>query len=592
MKKPRFIAILLAALVIPALAQETKPMAPQAPQPQNPPQPSDGSFARLSFLSGRAFIQRAAELGSEEAAVNMPVAEGDRLGTAEGRAEIYLAKKTYLRLDNNTKVDFTLLPKKDSSLIRLRQWAGSCYLDVAKLEKEKSIEVLTSDATFYILDEGLYRIDVRENARTEILVFQGLVEASGEEGSILVKKDQRLAVASGRFDGRPAAFFAAADDGFDRWNQDRTSIVHRPYARRYLPNELEDFEGELDEYGDWRYTDEFGYVWMPSAMESGWRPYSWGRWLWLNSSWCWLPYEPWGWSTFHYGYWHWGTGMGWYWIPHNVWGPAWVNWWWDPWYYGWAPMSYWGYPGVLVNNMYYGRGWTGDYPYNSRALTVVRKDQLQAPDVRKAALNPESIKSVGKLNLNKSALSVRPSASPGLKVEPLDGGKVILRKSGEGGPAALPRSAEGTNPAIRTIEPSRSGGPTPSRIVPPAGGTSSGPRNVRKQGDITGYPSSSQITRDRILQGQSQRSIRPGSSLNRTLRYFNGGSSGYRISPSRTPSSSSRGGSSVGSAPRSAPRSSSAPSRSGGSSGSSRSGGSSGSGRSGGSSGGGTIRKK
>ena len=40
-----------------------------------------------------------------------------------------------------------------------------------------------------------------------------------------------------------------------------------------------------------------------------------------------------------------GLDLGWYWIPMNVWGPAWVNWWWDDFYFGWAPISYWGYPG-------------------------------------------------------------------------------------------------------------------------------------------------------------------------------------------------------------------------------------------------------
>ena len=50
----------------------------------------------------------------------MPVAEGDRIGTTDGRAEIYLGKKNYLRLDQNTKIDFLALPKKDAELIRLR----------------------------------------------------------------------------------------------------------------------------------------------------------------------------------------------------------------------------------------------------------------------------------------------------------------------------------------------------------------------------------------------------------------------------------------------------------------------------------------
>ena len=544
MRNARPFILALAALVsTAAVAQETQPPAAKLPQPAGPAQPAVEAYARLSFLSGQAFLQRAADLGFENAAANMPVAVGDRLATTSGRAEVRLAQGAFVRLDENTKLDFLALPKTGDPLVRLRSFAGSIYLDLGRLEKEKSVEILTSDATFYILDEGLYRVDVRDNGRTDLLVFEGLVEASGEEGSTLVKKNQKLTASNGRFDGRPGSFFAAADDAFDRWNKDRDSVVRRPYANRRLPETLEDFEGELEESGDWRESEEFGWVWVPRGLDPDWRPYSLGRWLWMPSGWCWLPYETWGWATFHYGYWHWGLGLGWHWIPHHVWGQAWVSWWWDPWYYGWAPMSWWGHPGIVLNNRYYGRGWNGDYPSNSRALTVVRKDQLQAPNIRKAALSGEALKSVGRMDLKSTSLAARPEARPGVKIENLEGDRrVILRKDGQG--------------------------------TPPAG---SGDRRIRRVDGRSGYPSSSQVSRSRILQGTGARSLRPPSNPGRTLR-----SSPPRASASRTtgrsfsaPSRSSSRGASSGGSSRS-----SGPSRSGGSAG-----------RSSGP-GGGSIRKK
>jgi hypothetical protein len=38
---------------------------------------TNDSFARLSFLTGNAYIQRAADLGYEDAVVNIPITEGD-----------------------------------------------------------------------------------------------------------------------------------------------------------------------------------------------------------------------------------------------------------------------------------------------------------------------------------------------------------------------------------------------------------------------------------------------------------------------------------------------------------------------------------
>jgi len=585
MKNAVRIFLMAALLTGAAMGQDPQAPAAKPAEPPNVDKPAGEAYARLSFVEGKAFLQRAADLGFEEVAANMPVAPGDRLATTEGRAEVNVARRMYVRLDHDTKVDFVVLPKTDDPLVRLRQWAGSLYLDVAKIGKEKGLEVLTEDATFYFLDAGVARIDVRENGRTEILVFEGLVEASGEEGSILVKKNQRLAVSGGRFDGRPASFFAAADDAFDRWNEDRQSIVHRPYAERRLPEELEDYESELDASGDWQLSEEFGWVWVPRGLDPDWRPYSWGRWLWLPSGWCWLPYEPWGWATFHYGYWHWGFGLGWHWIPYHVWSPAWVSWWWDPWYYGWAPMSWWGYPGIYVNNRYYGRGWNGDYPYNSRALTVVRKDQLQSPDIRKAALNPEAIRSVGKLSLKSASPTARPEARPGVKVENLGGGRqVILRKDARGSAA----SPSGTRPEAsgRVVRDSagRAGSPGPA----PTGGGSA-ERRIRSVGGASGYPSSSHISRARVPEGG--RNLRsPSSSSGRTTRLAPSRGSSSRPASGRSISSSSSRSSSGGSSSRvSSSRGSSSrssgPSRSGSSS---RSGGSSG--RSAGS--GGSIRKK
>jgi len=620
MKKTAMIAMAVFWVGLCAGAQEAKPQL--QPSPPQETKYTNNSFARLSFIDGSTYIQRAADLAYEEGQVNMAIAEGDRIGTTDGRAEIYIGKKSYIRLDQNAKIDFLALPKKDTGLIRVREWAGNLYLDVKALEKEKAIEVITSDATFYILDNGLYRIDVKEGKETEILVFSGMVEASGAEGSMLVKQEQRVSISEGRFLAKPSSFFAAVDDGFDRFNADRASKINRTFARRYLSGDLEDFEYELDESGDWVANEEFGNVWVPRGMASDWRPYSYGRWMWLPmAGWSWLPYEPWGWSTYHYGRWHWGMNLGWYWIPTYMWGPAWVNWWWDYDYYGWAPMSYWGYPGIIIDNFYYGRGWRnyGDYPYNSRALTVIHKNQLQVRDVRKASLNPEVIKSVGRISLTNKSLNLRPSADRKISVEQMEGGnRVILRKSGEGGesaPANKPERTIGKGRVVEgaktgeqkttegqrkvdpktTADPKISAPPKKGETPPPAAKTGTGERKIRKKMDGEGSGSEMNLaaapnrngnlgypSRDIARQSTSQgsRVSKPNSVLDRVYRSFS--------APSR---SSSAGRTSSGTVTRSTPRTGSSSASRGSSSGSSGSRSSS-SGSSGSRSGGGSIRKK
>ncbi|MEN6311180.1 MAG: hypothetical protein ABFD80_06535, partial [Acidobacteriota bacterium] len=271
-------AVVLAAaliLILPAVwAQEAQPQQQPPDQAQGTPQPAqqpqetkytNDSVARMSFVDGKTFVQRASDLGFEEGVLNTPVSEGDRLGTADGRMEVHFGRGNFLRLDNDSKIDILNLPKKGDDITRLRVWSGSVCIVVGNLAKEKGIEIHTADSSFYILDKGIYRINVRENRDTEILVFRGLVEAAGEGGSTLVKAEQRLEVAEGRFSGKPSGFRAVADDDFDRFNQERNAQSGRQFAKKNLPDDLEDYEAELDDNGRWTYIAPYGNVWVPSG---------------------------------------------------------------------------------------------------------------------------------------------------------------------------------------------------------------------------------------------------------------------------------------------------------------------------------------
>lgn len=393
------------------------------------PKYTNNSFARLSFITGETYIQRAADLGYEEGQVNMPITEGDRMGTTEGRAEIYLGKGNYVRLDNNTKIDFLNLPKRGYSTIRIRLWTGNAYFRVNSLKEEKNIEIHTSDVSIYVLDEGLYRIDVREDNETEIFVYSGMLEASGETDSVLIKEEQRVEISGGQFTSRPTSFIAVAEDSFDTWSDKRDSQIRKRMAKRHLPDELEDFEYELAAHGDWIYAPPYGYVWVPRGLTSGWRPYYHGRWVWLPlCGWTWLPYEPWGWVAFHFGRWHWSMGLGWYWIPTNVWGPAWVHWYWGYDYFGWAPLSYYNRPVVIINNRFYTHYSNRYYPTHSRAFTVVHKNQLRARNISKVALSQKATKSLSRIKLTKERLPYKPTRSK-ISVGKLKSEKIFLKKS-------------------------------------------------------------------------------------------------------------------------------------------------------------------
>ncbi len=364
-------------------------------------EPYSYSYARLSYVKGDVFIQRTGDLGYEEGVVNLPLVEGDKLGTREGRAEIHFGKKNYLRLDSHTQLDFVNLPVRGYDRIKLNLLSGSIYFMISFLDEEKSFEVHTPDASFYLLEEGLYRLDVRENRETELFVYEGAMEAAGEEGSLMVETEEKLVASNGYFTSDPTIFYPRFDDSFSSWNKERDALHSRPVTGTHLPEELNEYETELAENGRWVYERPYGYVWVPYVVHVNWQPYYYGRWIWYPIiGWTWVSYDPWGWCVYHYGRWHWRLGLGWYWIPTRFWGPAWVHWYsgWD--YLGWCPLSYWGYPVVIVNNYFNGRYRGSYYPAHSRALVVIRKDQLRNPHLSRVALSHTKVTSLGKISLS------------------------------------------------------------------------------------------------------------------------------------------------------------------------------------------------
>jgi hypothetical protein len=98
------------------------------------------------------------------------------------------------------------------------------------------------------------------------------------------------------------------------------------------------FYSNLTQYGSWISLDYGVYAWRPTIITRVWSPYKYGRWIWTDYGWYWDSYEPFGYIVYHYGRWHYDDYYGWIWIPDYQWAPAWVEWRYDDFYIGWAPL--------------------------------------------------------------------------------------------------------------------------------------------------------------------------------------------------------------------------------------------------------------
>jgi hypothetical protein len=83
---------------------------------------------------------------------------------------------------------------------------------------------------------------------------------------------------------------------------------------------------DLNSYGQWINTPEYGHVWRPSTSVD-WQPYYDGHWAYDGYDWVWVSNEPYGQIVYHYGNWVYSDYNGWVWIPaYDKWSPARVQW--------------------------------------------------------------------------------------------------------------------------------------------------------------------------------------------------------------------------------------------------------------------------
>lgn len=99
------------------------------------------------------------------------------------------------------------------------------------------------------------------------------------------------------------------------------------------------FFDQLQPHGVWVRHARHQYVFCPTGVDASWRPYTHGRWLYVEGrGWYFASDEPFAWATYHYGRWFPDRDLGWCWVPGTKWAPAWVSWRRSDNVVGWAPL--------------------------------------------------------------------------------------------------------------------------------------------------------------------------------------------------------------------------------------------------------------
>lgn len=317
--------------------------------------------ARLSLIGGDVQVYTSDAADWVPASVNMPLAEGDRLWVPEGgRAEIHIRGGVYVRLGSATSFD--ILAWQDESY-QFYLNGGHAYIN----NRQGGIEHIQIDTPLTSVgcyDSSLIMVDVMESGATDVSVLKGYAFAETRSGKTRVPAGNTLRID----ENMQAEMFPLPEpDQWERWNRERDrKLAEGRRSYRYIPDELDEYAYDFDDYGRWVYTPAYGYCWTPLHVAVGWTPYRIGRWCWIGGSYVWISYEPWGWVPYHYGRWAFVVNIGWCWVPPAIgavyWAPGYVGWVYTPTFVAWVPLA----PGEI----YFGVGYFGPLSVNITNVTI------------------------------------------------------------------------------------------------------------------------------------------------------------------------------------------------------------------------------
>lgn len=204
---------------------------------------------------------------------------GDKVSTgANGKVEILLNPGSFVRLAENSEFEFATTSLED---LQLKLNRGSAMLEVIT-SNDFTFAVNTPKAKFYIVQSGIYRVDVLADGADKIEVWKGRAQI-GSANTTEIKSGKKATVNGSQ----------AIVAKFDRDDKDSLEIFSKSRAR-----EMAKINARLQN------TDVRTSL-MSSFYRTRWSLYdSYGLWVYspFQNSYCFLPFGY-GWSS-PYGYYY------------------------------------------------------------------------------------------------------------------------------------------------------------------------------------------------------------------------------------------------------------------------------------------------
>jgi len=253
--------------------------------------------ARLQYLAGDVSVQPHGTGEWFQGSVIPPLTNADNVwADKNSRAELNLGSG---RMRINSETSLTLTKVTDVSVqVELHQ--GVLNVHVRSLEGHETYEIDTPNLAFTVIKAGDYRIDVPSNEdSTVVTVRQGEGQVTGPQTAVSIHAGEQIEFRGSSLDHQVRE--APRQDGFDNWCQVHDQRLDQAVRARYLSRNVVS-DSDVDDYREWRESQDHGLVWVPTAVAPGWAPAPtlYGNTYWIFNSWglTSFPYTRW----IYYGY--------------------------------------------------------------------------------------------------------------------------------------------------------------------------------------------------------------------------------------------------------------------------------------------------
>ncbi|HEX7894592.1 MAG TPA: FecR domain-containing protein, partial [Terriglobales bacterium] len=281
----RILTFLLCFALVPSVALISRAQDQQdQSEVSAPPPPADAAgqtaddnrpdppsrAARLQYMSGSVSVQPHGTDDWVAGVLNRPLTDSDNIwADKNSRAEISVGTGV-IRIGSESSLTLTNI---DENTVQLQLHQGEMNLHVRRLYDNEKYEVDTPNQAFTVIKPGDYRFDVdSQNDSTLVTVRRGEGESTGTGPAVRIREGQQANFANGTDTTNADLHSAPSPDDFDQWARSRDERMDQSASAKYVSPDVVGYE-DLDEYGQWRDTPQYGSVWVPSGVGAGWAPY-------------------------------------------------------------------------------------------------------------------------------------------------------------------------------------------------------------------------------------------------------------------------------------------------------------------------------